>query len=304
MAASEPRQRRRNRLKRAPRLLWLAGWARWPRPLVGLLLVVVFLLAAVVWPPFVWVAAFVWGLWAAVVVLDAGLRRSQGVIAAMIAIIFGPLGVCLVMWSRRRAIRKVPDDGLSWPMGYAVVALLAGFVLSALMMGIVLREAPHGVDVPRAAMGDRIMAGDRVLVVPKRLAPVGRGDVVAVDRFEGVDAALSSSGGIAGVGRIIGSAGEVIGAIDGALYICKKLPDAAVGLQPEDECTTPSELMYLRTPTPDFGPIRIPTGTVWVMSDDRAGTLIDSRVYGAVPEQALMGRVVAVLTPLSRIGIL
>ena len=35
------------------------------------------------------------------------------------------------MWSRRRAIRKVPDDGLSWPMGYAVVALLAGFVFAA-----------------------------------------------------------------------------------------------------------------------------------------------------------------------------
>ena len=51
-------------------------------------------------------------------------------------------------------------------------------------------------------------------------------------------------------------------------------------------------------------PIRIPPGTVWVMSDYRAGALIDSRVYGAVPEQALMGRVVAVLTPLSRIGIL
>ena len=161
MAASEPRQRRRNRLKRAPRLLWLAGWARWPRPLMGLLLVVLFLLAAVVWPPFVWAAAFVWGLWAAIVVLDAGLRRSQGVVAGIIAIVFGPLGVCLVMWSRRRAIRKVPDDGLSWPMGYAVVALLAGFVLSALMMGIVLRAAPHGVDVPRAAMGDRIMAGDK-----------------------------------------------------------------------------------------------------------------------------------------------
>ncbi|MEI7439699.1 MAG: S26 family signal peptidase, partial [Thermoleophilia bacterium] len=93
-------------------------------------------------------------------------------------------------------------------------------------------------------------------------------------------------------------------AINGALYICKNLPDAAVGLQPGDECTTPSELMYLRTPTPDFGPIRIPPGTVWVMSDDRAGALIDSRVYGAVPESALLGRVVAILTPLSRLGIL
>ena len=39
-----------------------------------------------------------------------------------------------------------------------------------------------------------------------------------------------------------------------------------------------NELLYLKTPTPDFGPIRIPTGAFWVMSDDRRGKLLDSRV--------------------------
>jgi signal peptidase I len=160
------------------------------------------------------------------------------------------------------------------------------------------------VDVPRAAMGDRILSGDRVLVQPKWLSTAGVGDIVVVDKFAGVDAALGESEPIAGVGRIVGVAGEVVGAADGKLYLCENLPDATVGPQPEDGCGNPSELLYLKTPTPDFGPIRIPEGTVWVMSDDRSGQLIDSRVYGAVPVDAIAGRVVAILTPINRLKLL
>ena len=40
------------------------------------------------------------------------------------------------------------------------------------------------------------------------------------------------------------------------------------------------------------------------MSDDRSGQLIDSRVYGAVPVDAIAGRVVAILTPINRIKVL
>ncbi len=304
MEASELRHRRRNRLKRAPRLLWLAQFARWPRPLGGLLLVVLLVLGAVVWGPLVWLAAGVWGVWAAAAVLDGGLRGKQGALAGGIAIVFGPLGGSLLSLVRRRAIRKVPDAGLSWSSGLALLALVAGFVIGGLVLGVVLRVGPHGVDVPRAAMGDRIAAGDRVLVIPQWIAPVERGDIVVIERFAGVDEALGATVGIAGVGRIVGVPGEVVGSIDGAFYICTQLPDAAVGLKPEDDCHNPSELMYLQTPTPDFGPIRVELGTVWILSDDRGGRLVDSRVYGAVPDAAILGRVVAVLTPLTRIGIL
>jgi signal peptidase I len=277
---------------------------RWPRPLGGLLLVILFVICAVIWPPLMWLAAVVWGLWAAAAVLDAALRGSRGLTSGVLAIVLGPLGASLVGFGRRRAIRKVPGEGFNWPTTYSLVALALGFVVCGLVVGAALREGPHGVDVPRAAMGDRILSGDRVLVQPKWLSTAGVGDMVVVDKFAGVDAALGQSEPIAGVGRIVGVAGDVIGAIDGKLYICEELPDATVGPQPEDGCGNPSELLYLKTPTPDFGPISIPEGTVWVMSDDRQGPLIDSRVYGAVPESAIAGRVVAILTPINRLKLL
>ena len=272
------RRRRRNSLKKPPRFLGIARIMRWPRPLGGLLLVVLLYLGAVIWSPLMWLAAIVWGIWAAAAVLDAALRGSKGFTAGIVAIVFGPLGASVVGFLRRRSIRKVPGEGFNWPTTYSLVALALGFVFAAFVVGAAL--------------------------VPKAYEPVGVGDIVVVDRFKGVDAALGQSQPIAGVGRIVGAPGQVVGATEGKLYLCKNLPDASVGLQPGDECANPSELLYLKTPTPDFGPIRIPPNTWWVMSDNREGTLIDSRVYGAVPKDAIVGQVVAILTPLDRFKIL
>jgi signal peptidase I len=296
------RRRRRNSLRKPPRFLGLAQVMRWPRPLGALILVVVLYVGAVIWPPLVWAAALVWGLWACAAVLDAALRGSRGLTAGAFAIVLGPLGASIVSLLRRRSIRKVPGEGFHWPTTYSLIALALGFVAAGLLFGAVLRAGPHGVAVPQAAMGDRVASGDRALVLPTWMVLPRRGDVVIVDRFEGVDAALGAAAGpIAGVGRIVGTGGEVVGAEDGKLYLCRNLPDATRGVQPEDECRTPNELLYLQTPTPDFGPIRIPTGSVWVMSDDRRGKLLDSRVYGAVPTDAIGGVVAGILTPINRI---
>jgi signal peptidase I len=43
-----------------------------------------------------------------------------------------------------------------------------------------------------------------------------------------------------------------------------------------------------------FGPVTVPDDAVFVMGDARAGS-IDSRVYGAVPVQDVVGRVVLTL---------
>ncbi len=302
---SHSESRRRNRLRKPPRLLRLAGLARWPRPLVAVLLVIVILLLAVAWPSLVWIAAALWAIWAAAAVADAAWRGRQGVVAGLVAIVFGPLGASITSLFRRRAIRKVSHEATAWGAWYALIALLMAFVVSGLMMTVALTQVPHGADVPRAAMGDRVAAGDRVMIAPDWMLPISFGDIVAVERFKGIEDALGATGDIGGVGRIVGMPNQVIGAIDGALYICRTLPDATVGLQPENGCENLSEISYLQTPTPDFGPIQIPGGTYWVMSDDRSAVpLLDSRVYGPVPEDAIDGRVIAIVSPLSRIGIL
>lgn len=298
------RRRRRNSLKRPPRFLGVSRVMRWPRPLGGVLLIVLLYVGALIWEPLLWLGAAAWGTWACAAVLDAALRGSKGLVSGIAAIVYGPVGASAVSLVRRRAIRKVPGEGFRWPTTYSLVAFAIGFVVAGFLYTGALRLGPHGVDVPRAAMGDRVLSGDRVLVEPTWMGEPARGDIVVVNRFEGVDAALGTSSPIAGVGRIVAVGGEVVGAADGRFYICENLPDATVGIQPEDRCESPSELLYLKTPTPDFGPIRVPKGSVWVMSDDRAAALIDSRVYGAVPTAAIAGRVVAILTPLDRLRIL
>ena len=172
------RRRRRNSLKKPPRFLGIARIMRWPRPLGGLLLVVLLYLGAVIWSPLMWLAAIVWGIWAAAAVLDAALRGSKGFTAGIVAIVFGPLGASVVGFLRRRSIRKVPGEGFNWPTTYSLVALALGFVFAAFVVGAALRVGPHGVYVPTAAMGDRIESGDRVLVVPKAYEPV---EFVVVD---------------------------------------------------------------------------------------------------------------------------
>ena len=67
-------------------------------------------------------------------------------------------------------------------------------------------------------------------------------------------------------------------------------------------CTFPDETPYLTAVTKAFGPVEVPAGTVFVMSDDRAD-LNDSRTYGPVPNGALAGRIIATLWPPSRIAV-
>ena len=105
------RRRRRNSLKKPPRFLGIARIMRWPRPLGGLLAVLLLIIGAVIWPPLMWGAAAVWGLWAAAGVLDAALRGSKGLTAGVLATGLGPLGASLVGLLRRRSLRKVRGEG-------------------------------------------------------------------------------------------------------------------------------------------------------------------------------------------------
>ncbi len=50
-----------------------------------------------------------------------------------------------------------------------------------------------------------------------------------------------------------------------------------------------------------FGPVRVPEGHLWLMGDNRANSA-DSRSSGAVPAEAVVGRVRWILLPPSRTG--
>ena len=106
------------------------------------------------------------------------------------------------------------------------------------------------------------------------------------------------------VGRIVGMPGEWIGATEeGALYVCIQPPDILEPVTPDlPGCTFPDETSYLTSTTAAFGPVEVPAGTVFLLSDDRED-LSDSRTYGPVPNGALAGRIIATVWPPGRIAV-
>lgn len=206
-------------------------------------------------------------------------------------------------WRPRHRLRwSAPQRGLG---GLLVVALTA----MALTAGLALLRATV-VDyyrVPSGSMRPTLQVGDRVVV--DRLAyrhgrRPGRGDVVvftldrpsgrhtvtgarggAAQGLEGANAEVTGGQGSSAGGdqvrqtlvkRVVGLPGDTIDAVGGKLDINGRVSDEP----------------YLagNVVTRMAGPVIVPAGYLWVMGDNRSGSA-DSRVFGAIPETAVIGRV-------------
>jgi signal peptidase I len=123
---------------------------------------------------------------------------------------------------------------------------------------------------------------DQRLVVEKvsyRLHNPRRGDVVVIRMPERGPELL--------IKRVIGLAGETLEARDGVVYI-----DG----QPLDE-------PYLvRKTSGNYGPTTVPEGNVFVMGDNR-GASNDSRIFGPVPLDRVVGRAWVSYWPIESLGI-
>jgi len=130
-----------------------------------------------------------------------------------------------------------------------------------------------------------LKVGDRVLVnkLSYKFHDVHRGDIVVFDAPPAAQA-----GNIKDlVKRVIGLPGETLEARDGKVYVNGRL----------------LEEPYLPkgTPTTNLPPTKVPAGSVFVMGDNRTASK-DSRIFGAVKESSIVGRVFLRIWPPGSIG--
>jgi signal peptidase I len=161
--------------------------------------------------------------------------------------------------------------------------LLAVLVGLALLGAVVLLRATvvAPVRVASASMLPTYAAGDVVLVShrPPSLSDLDRGDLVTFRSPEDGHDALK---------RVIGLPGDSLVILDSELH---------VNGRPLSEPYVDHRLIdgyYSRT-------YRVPAGTVFVLGDNR-GNSVDSRDYGPIPADALLGRAVFRLWPIIRSG--
>ena len=147
-------------------------------------------------------------------------------------------------------------------------------------------------EIPSESMYPTLKARDRVVVnkLAYRLGSVERGDLVVFRRPE-------SERNNAGqpeqmIKRVVGIAGDVVEARGGVVYI-----DGA----PLDETGRggylDSSIITANLPQP----VTVEPGHVFVMGDNRESSR-DSRFFGSIPEEDLIGRAVAIGWPPSRWG--
>lgn len=186
--------------------------------------------------------------------------------------------------------------------------LLVVAVVVALVLKAFVAQAFY---IPSGSMEPQLEIGDRVVVsrVAYRLHDPRRGDIVVFPsltepavRDEGVLPARLARELLVGLGlrepdetelikRVIGLPGETVEGHDGRVFVD--------GLRLHEPYLDPDLV------TGDFPPTVVPDGHVFVMGDNRLpGMSQDSRSFGPVPIDSIVGRAVARVWPLGRLAYL
>lgn len=163
------------------------------------------------------------------------------------------------------------------------VAVIGGALAVALVIQAFLVQAFY---IPSSSMEPTLDVGDRVLVnkLSYRLHDVNRGDLVVFERPDGGQSEIKDL-----IKRVIALPGETVEAREGTVVI-----DGRVLEEPylaEDETVV------------DFAPVEVPDDHVFVMGDNRDDSR-DSRTFGPIHEDEIVGRAFLRVWPLTGIGTL
>lgn len=180
---------------------------------------------------------------------------------------------------RRRARTRSPLRSLlEW------VAVIGGALVVALVIRTFLFQAFY---IPSESMVPTLQEADRVLVnkLSYDLHGVNRGDIVVFAR----PPTEPDTGVPDLIKRVVATGGETVEGRDGRVWI-----DGQPLVEPylPDGVTTAA-----------FDPVAVPEDHVFVMGDNR-GNSRDSRVFGPVSEDLIVGRAFVRVWPVSRLGLL
>ena len=159
-------------------------------------------------------------------------------------------------------------SGTVAPHGRARLARAASVLLLLVVVLAVVVSEPF--TVRSSSMTPTLRTGDQIIAekLTPRFRRLERGDII-------VFTAPATSALM--VKRVVALAGDRVGLADGRLVVNgRHVPEAYVDLASVDG-------VY-------FGPEVVPPGSVFVMGDDRAGS-VDSRDFGPVPRDRVLGRV-------------
>ncbi len=160
------------------------------------------------------------------------------------------------------------------------VMVLVGAVVVAMLLRAFLFQA---FKIPSESMEATLQVQDRVMVnrVSYHLHDVERGDVIVFTTPPGIPAGEAHL-----IKRVIGLAGETIEGRDNAVYVN--------GQRVAEPYLDPADTIL------DFQPITIPEGTVFVMGDNRDDSG-DSRIFGPIDTDTIVGRAFVIYWPLDRL---
>ena len=185
-------------------------------------------------------------------------------------------------------------------------------VITAVLIAVVLRASvAQAFRIPSSSMEPQLQVGDRVVVsrISYELHDPRRGDIVVFDCPPGAGCPVDDGGHPVGravetvleallvrqprveefIKRVIALPGETVQGKEGSVWIDGRRlvePYLGDGVQ-----------------TTDFAPVTIAPGDVWVMGDNR-GNSSDSRVFGPIDVDTIVGRAVFRVWPPQRTAFL
>jgi signal peptidase I len=171
--------------------------------------------------------------------------------------------------------------------------VLFAAIVIALFVRLVLVQAYH---IPSASMVPTLETGDRVVVnrLSYQFGEIERGQVVVFSKPQGTDGENDL------IKRVIGLPGETIRFVDNQVYINGLRVEEPYLAEPDStrpRLTIPGCAQV----TPASDTCVIPEGHIFMMGDNRLGSS-DSRVFGPIEIDSVVGRAFMRVWPLNNLG--